>query len=648
MDFNIKKLTKIIVYLVVTLLSLNMINAVEIVPGFQYGGDMISDGTYLYVSDSGNNAVLVFNQMSGELINLIAVGSMPKDLLLEGNKLYIAVSGSSKISVIDITTDSVIDTYSLNFKPKSIAKKGNYLYILEDNSQWAAYPTIYDISTKTQIGKLPQYQTGNAPIYSPNYIQIVGNNLYFSETGLSSSSVFEYDISNPTSPTFIKKSGFNDFTNIWDFDVDPQTGLFYVVHGRELTVTDSNFVIKNSLKDVSYSSGLDGDALFTYEGFYNKNLKISNSTNMLPLGTIDLSYYNLFFVDSNGIYLKDGQLFVIGKDSSNQKPMLISMFIFNNTLYLGDFLNDYSYDVELSNSEFIYDGVSASLNVEIKNKGVNDIDTSNLEISSNLLSGGNYKLNLYGPTTIPAGSSQVFTLTPNVPGYGEYDLNVSLIVNKPYIDLNETDNNFSSKITIQNPNPVTKPTSVPTPQQTSSPKQSIQNPVAEKSPVVIIDNSVNNVNVDNSVNTINIANTTINANTNTNLNTMVNSSIGLVDSKKEEVQTNSKNIKSNDQGKVKVEDKNDTNKLKNTCKKDNINYDVGIRLYSAQNPTYCDTDNLFKVQKDIGSVCQNNFECATNTCSSGVCTDINAKLDSQTNLLQQILDWLKSVFGGKN
>ncbi len=62
-------------------------------------------------------------------------------------------------------------------------------------------------------------------------------------------------------------------------------------------------------------------------------------------------------------------------------------------------------------------------------------------------------------------------------------------------------------------------------------------------------------------------------------------------------------------------------------------------------PLYCDLDKKLKSQKTDGSVCQNNFECGSNTCSSGLCVNLQKQLTEQRNVLQQIVDWLTSIFG---
>ncbi|MFW5705344.1 MAG: DsbA family protein [Nanoarchaeota archaeon] len=71
---------------------------------------------------------------------------------------------------------------------------------------------------------------------------------------------------------------------------------------------------------------------------------------------------------------------------------------------------------------------------------------------------------------------------------------------------------------------------------------------------------------------------------------------------------------------------------------------TGIRLVSDDVAKYCDVDGDLKNQKIVGATCQNNFECSSNTCSSGKCVDLVQKLDEQTSILENILGWFKSIF----
>ncbi|MCX6803788.1 MAG: hypothetical protein NTY48_04435, partial [Candidatus Diapherotrites archaeon] len=97
------------------------------------------------------------------------------------------------------------------------------------------------------------------------------------------------------------------------------------------------------------------------------------------------------------------------------------------------------------------------------------------------------------------------------------------------------------------------------------------------------------------------------------------------------------------------------NKLDKTCVSTGtrIISDLGATINPAvdrtivETPLFCDLDKSFKEQKADGAVCQNNYECTSNTCSSGKCVNIQEQLTKQNDILQQIVDWLSKFFGLK-
>ncbi|MFT4311564.1 MAG: DsbA family protein [Candidatus Woesearchaeota archaeon] len=63
---------------------------------------------------------------------------------------------------------------------------------------------------------------------------------------------------------------------------------------------------------------------------------------------------------------------------------------------------------------------------------------------------------------------------------------------------------------------------------------------------------------------------------------------------------------------------------------------IGIRAEGK----YCDIDGEMKEQLEDNAICQNNYECQTNQCSSGTCQDLSRQIEEQTGLLMRILSWL--------
>ncbi len=73
----------------------------------------------------------------------------------------------------------------------------------------------------------------------------------------------------------------------------------------------------------------------------------------------------------------------------------------------------------------------------------------------------------------------------------------------------------------------------------------------------------------------------------------------------------------------------------------------GTRIVEGELAFYCDINSQFTQQKVEKIECQNDYECETNTCSSGKCIDLTGKLEEQQNLLEKILNWFAKIFGRK-
>ena len=89
---------------------------------------------------------------------------------------------------------------------------------------------------------------------------------------------------------------------------------------------------------------------------------------------------------------------------------------------------------------------------------------------------------------------------------------------------------------------------------------------------------------------------------------------------------------------------NDENIICEGCKLDNVCLDKGLRYISEETPVYCDVEGTLKEQKPEQTSCQNDFECLSNSCMSGVCKDLSKQLDEQTGLLTKLLNWFSRIF----
>jgi protein-disulfide isomerase len=73
---------------------------------------------------------------------------------------------------------------------------------------------------------------------------------------------------------------------------------------------------------------------------------------------------------------------------------------------------------------------------------------------------------------------------------------------------------------------------------------------------------------------------------------------------------------------------------------------VGIRIQAEGGiSSYCGLNSKLESQRVDGAACQNNFECVSNTCNTGVCVNIQQEIKETQNAVQQLFDWLGDIFG---
>jgi len=81
------------------------------------------------------------------------------------------------------------------------------------------------------------------------------------------------------------------------------------------------------------------------------------------------------------------------------------------------------------------------------------------------------------------------------------------------------------------------------------------------------------------------------------------------------------------------------------CLKDESCISYGTRLIVNNKPQYCSLDKEFKTQLPEGRVCQNSYECSSNSCLSGECTDLSNDITDIRDMVTKIFNWLRSIFG---
>ena len=81
------------------------------------------------------------------------------------------------------------------------------------------------------------------------------------------------------------------------------------------------------------------------------------------------------------------------------------------------------------------------------------------------------------------------------------------------------------------------------------------------------------------------------------------------------------------------------------CESDGKCLPFGTRKVVKGIDSFCDLEERWAAQSSLDASCQNDYECLTNECSNGVCSDLAKELEETQNLLQEVLDYVKQFFG---
>ncbi|MBW2978085.1 hypothetical protein KY331_04535 [Candidatus Woesearchaeota archaeon] len=85
---------------------------------------------------------------------------------------------------------------------------------------------------------------------------------------------------------------------------------------------------------------------------------------------------------------------------------------------------------------------------------------------------------------------------------------------------------------------------------------------------------------------------------------------------------------------------------KNGCLSDSTCLPFGTRrVDDNKNPVFCNLNREFDRQKQDGHICQNSYECLSNSCHNGVCISLEKELRETRGILESIFEWLRSLFG---
>lgn len=174
------------------------------------GVAMAQSSNYLFLANSNNGKLLVFNNSgpeAGTLVQTITLGNAPSDLLINGDKLYVALSGSRLIKVINKNTLEVVGELSAPKMPFDLAIDGNLLWSTVSRNNGADYkPFVFyldpdGLSATSAVGEW----TGGQSLVGNEQILINPNNhmAYIAGSGYSPDNIQKFNLSIPASVVFV-------------------------------------------------------------------------------------------------------------------------------------------------------------------------------------------------------------------------------------------------------------------------------------------------------------------------------------------------------------------------------------------------------------------------------------------------------------
>ena len=171
---------------------------------------VIVQGKYAYIINFGlatMQVVDVANPTTPVLVATIATdtlsSSQPRALEIQGIYAYVANGGSSTLRIFNIlnpTSPVIVSTTTLPQAGQAMTILGSYAYVLDVSSNCAVYNISNPSSVSGSIGSISGSSLGN-----PYGIVAQGNALFITSYGAAASGtgLRVYDISTPSSPTFI-------------------------------------------------------------------------------------------------------------------------------------------------------------------------------------------------------------------------------------------------------------------------------------------------------------------------------------------------------------------------------------------------------------------------------------------------------------
>jgi len=254
---------------------------------------------YLYALDKVNNSLHFVNLTTNTVEKTIFVGSTPVDLDInvQGKTLYVANFGSTQIATIDL--DSRAMTGAIVVDPNVGTWQGNPYRLACTAGDTLAYTSMDQWNDLKLVNALTGASLGaaNQSIYEPDLVASPdGTSVYVGESGISTETLYRFDIVSSKLTLMDQAAGINEFTGASVLMTKDAKYIFYA--GRK-------FLAKN-LKSVlgTFSEGIvaiNSDGSLAIGATHMFDGATFAATRMTPLSTSTMAVSP----DDKTLYLYD-------------------------------------------------------------------------------------------------------------------------------------------------------------------------------------------------------------------------------------------------------------------------------------------------------------------------------------------------------
>ena len=99
------------------------------VTGFTGPMGLVSDGSFLWVSNSGAGTVSKFDPTTNQIVATVRVGGNPQEMVFDGRFVWVTNDGSASVSKIDPALAQVVDTIAVGASPRVVAFDGTNVWV---------------------------------------------------------------------------------------------------------------------------------------------------------------------------------------------------------------------------------------------------------------------------------------------------------------------------------------------------------------------------------------------------------------------------------------------------------------------------------------------------------------------------------------